>query len=113
MTDYPDIVKKPMDLGTLKENLKNGKYLTIGDCLDDLQLIWSNCKLYNVQGSEIWKLANILEKNSNKFIEKTFKLTGKDAKKLLSSLSAQKDEESAPKDVNSEIKDEEESQNKQ
>lgn len=68
-----------MDLGTLKTNLKNDKYSTIDECLDDLKLIWTNCKTYNMEGSEIWKLANQLEKNSVKLIEKHFKI-GKDSK---------------------------------
>ena len=64
-----------MDLGTVKSNLKVEKYRTVGDCLEDIQLIWTNCKTYNMQGSEIWKLAVQLEKHTNKLIEKSFKNT--------------------------------------
>ena len=64
-----------MDLGTVKSNLKVEKYQTVGDCLEDIQLIWTNCKTYNMQGSEIWKLAVQLEKQTNKLIEKSFKNT--------------------------------------
>lgn len=73
LTDYPVIIKKPMDLGTLKSNLKSGKFSSIGEFLDDLQLIWTNCKTYNMEGSEIWKLAQTLEKLSKKLIEKNYK----------------------------------------
>jgi hypothetical protein len=40
-----------MDLGTVKRNLTSAKYSNIEECLDDLQLIWDNCKIYNKEGS--------------------------------------------------------------
>ena len=80
LTDYPAIIKKPMDLGTLKKNLKDNKYSTIDEALADLQLIWTNCKTYNMEGSEIWKLAHQLEKTSQRLVEKAFK-PGKESKK--------------------------------
>ena len=72
LTDYPLIVKKMMDLGTLKENLHTEQYNTVRECLDDLQLIWDNCKLYNVEFSKIYKLAQKLEEYSRKLIEERF-----------------------------------------
>ncbi len=47
LLDYPLVVKKPMDLGTVKKNLNNNQYETVEDCLADIQLIWDNCKIYN------------------------------------------------------------------
>lgn len=81
LTDYPTIVKKPMDLGTVKKNLKAEKYTTVDEALDDILLIWQNCKSYNMEGSEIWKLAQQLEKQTNKLIEKTFKVSNKEKNK--------------------------------
>lgn len=49
--DYPDIIKHPMDLSTLKKNLKLGQYQTLQDFICDVQLIWDNCKLYNPEES--------------------------------------------------------------
>jgi len=40
-----------MDLGTVKKKLRGNKYKSISDALDDINLIWSNCKLYNQEGS--------------------------------------------------------------
>ena len=51
LLDYPTIVKKPMDLGTIQSKLNNGQYLYVEDMIDDIQLIWDNCKLYNSPGS--------------------------------------------------------------
>ncbi len=49
--DYTRIVKKPMDLGTVSEKLQLDEYRFIEEALDDLQLIWDNCKSYNESGS--------------------------------------------------------------
>jgi hypothetical protein len=40
-----------MDLGTVKNKLNNFQYNTSQQVLDDIQLIWDNCKLYNQEGS--------------------------------------------------------------
>ncbi len=47
LMDYPMIIKKPMDLSTVKRNLNNNGYETVEDCLRDIDLIWQNCKTYN------------------------------------------------------------------
>ena len=47
LLDYPLIVKKPMDLSTVKKHMSNNMYETVESCLADIQLIWDNCKLYN------------------------------------------------------------------
>jgi hypothetical protein len=60
LTDYPLIVKNPMDLGTVRKKLLNGKYKLAEEILDDLQLIWDNCKLYNAPGSWIYVVADKL-----------------------------------------------------
>lgn len=49
LLDYPTIVKRPMDLGTVKKNLLSNYYQTVEGCLSDIQLIWDNCRLYNQQ----------------------------------------------------------------
>ncbi len=51
LTDYPSIVKNPMDLGSIEKNLKHNKYKYVEEFLDHVQLIWDNCKLYNMAGS--------------------------------------------------------------
>lgn len=54
LLDYPSIIPHPMDLGTVKNKLQIGKYSTVEECLDDIQLIWDNCKSYNLKGTVIW-----------------------------------------------------------
>ncbi|EAR84277.2 bromodomain protein (macronuclear) [Tetrahymena thermophila SB210] len=47
LSDYYDIVKKPMDISTLKNNFLEGVYKTIKEVWEDFDLIVNNCKAYN------------------------------------------------------------------
>lgn len=60
--DYPKIVKKPMDLGTVKRKLDRDQYVDIEECAQDIRLIWNNCKMYNADGSDFYLLASSLSK---------------------------------------------------
>ena len=71
--DYPKIITNPMDLGTVKKNLLEYKYSNFKDFLDDINLIWRNCRTYNLPGSDIVKMANHCEKLFNKNLDKSFK----------------------------------------
>lgn len=44
---YPDIVKQPMDLGTIESKLRNNEYASVQSCVDDLQLIVDNARKFN------------------------------------------------------------------
>ena len=39
LDDYPLIIKKPMDLSTVKKNLKNSRYTSTEEAFEDLMLI--------------------------------------------------------------------------
>ena len=65
--DYPKVIKKPSDLSKIERNLK--KYKSPADFAQDFRLIWSNCMLYNVEGSDFYALADKLSKQ----FEKKFK----------------------------------------
>ena len=54
--DYPEVIKRPMDLGTLRTNLKNGTYASFDAVFADISLIWDNCKTYNYS-TEVVKIA--------------------------------------------------------
>lgn len=60
--DYPKIVKKMMDLGTVKRKLERGMYKSFEDCAADIRLIWSNCQLYNEEGSDFFHLSKMFSK---------------------------------------------------
>eukprot|EP01084_Bolivina_argentea_P296949 511514_1 len=60
--DYPKVIKVPMDLGTVSKKLESKAYKNATECANDIRLIWSNCKLYNQEGSEFFDLAIQLER---------------------------------------------------
>mmetsp|Transcript_3849 Transcript_3849/g.5565 ORF Transcript_3849/g.5565 Transcript_3849/m.5565 type:complete len:216 (-) Transcript_3849:256-903(-) len=70
--DYPQIIKKPMDLGTVKKKMSSKQYKTLHDCAQDVRLVWNNCMTYNADGSEFFVLAQELSK---KWEDKYTKLT--------------------------------------
>ena len=73
LTDYLQIISVPMDLSTISTKLKNSKYKKIIEVLDDIQLIWDNCKTYNADGSEIFIQTENVEKYADSLIRKYFK----------------------------------------
>ena len=73
LLDYPTIIKHPMDLGTVESNVKEGKYATFQEFLADIELIWVNCRTYNMAGSDIVKMANHCEKAFKRHMDKQFK----------------------------------------
>ena len=60
--DYPQIIKKPMDLGLVKRNIDAGAYNSIHDAANDMRLIWANCMKYNRDGSDFNKIAKRLSR---------------------------------------------------
>lgn len=51
LLDYPSVIRHPMDISTIQNNLKEKKYQLVSEVLDHIQLIWDNCKTYNCEGS--------------------------------------------------------------
>lgn len=61
--DYFDKVKRPMDLGTIKQNLKDRKYKAPEEFLADMRQIFSNVYVYWNKGDTIWTTCERLEKS--------------------------------------------------
>lgn len=59
--DYRDIIKRPMDLSKALGNLRAGKYPLAYLFVQDICLIFENCRTYNDPQSDIFSLANNLE----------------------------------------------------
>ena len=57
--DYPQVIKKPMDLSLVKKRVNEGKYKSIHEAADDVRLIWKNCMTYNADGSDFYNLAQV------------------------------------------------------
>jgi hypothetical protein len=67
--DYPTIIKKPMDLGTIKRKLDRNQYMNAACCASDIRLVWTNCMTYNTVGSDFYVLA----KNCSKRFEDRYR----------------------------------------
>ena len=68
LTDYPKIIKHPMDLGSIQRKMVAGNYSGAHDFAKDMRLIWKNCRTYNQDGSEYYILAS----NLSDLFEKKF-----------------------------------------
>ncbi|XP_071127682.1 bromodomain-containing protein 2-like [Mytilus edulis] len=69
--DYFEIVKKPMDLSTIKNNLECCLYKSVDEFSDDMMLLYQNCYLYSEPDTEIYKMAKKLEEYYEKTMETT------------------------------------------
>lgn len=70
LPDYFDIIKKPMDFNTVSEKLKFNEYESIQEFIDDINLIFSNWKLYNGENNWYGMAANAMIKMFEKQWEK-------------------------------------------
>ncbi|OXB57916.1 hypothetical protein ASZ78_003902, partial [Callipepla squamata] len=60
--DYYSIIKKPMDLSTIKKRLEHNYYTKAAECIDDFKTMFLNCYIYNKPGDDIVFMAQELEK---------------------------------------------------
>ena len=66
---YAQVVKNPMDLGTIKKQIEAGRELGWGnlvysseeDVWRDVKLVWSNCRLFNGREDPVYKQSLVLE----------------------------------------------------
>ncbi|KID92424.1 transcriptional activator spt7 [Metarhizium guizhouense ARSEF 977] len=67
--DYYNLIKNPMDLGSMTKKLKSLTYKSKTDFVADLDLIWDNCLKYNQDmNSQIRRMANGMRKEAEKLI---------------------------------------------
>lgn len=60
--DYNRIIKKPMDLGTVKTKLDRGEYKNGAAFAADVRLMLNNCFTYNPQGQDVYQMGKQVEK---------------------------------------------------
>ena len=71
--DYLRVINyHPMDLSTIEKKLNNKEYSLVQDIINDIKLIWYNCRIYNYETSDIYKWSDELEKVSDKEFEKYY-----------------------------------------
>uniref|UniRef100_A0AAY3ZVH1 Bromodomain containing 2b n=1 Tax=Denticeps clupeoides TaxID=299321 RepID=A0AAY3ZVH1_9TELE len=59
--DYHDIIKHPMDLGTVKAKLESGQYGGAQEFADDIRLMFSNCYKYNPPDHDVVAMGRKLQ----------------------------------------------------
>lgn len=59
--DYHEIIKKPMDLGTVKRKMDEREYKTAAEFETDVRLIFSNCYKYNPPDHDVVKMGRKLQ----------------------------------------------------
>lgn len=74
--DYPQIVKEPMDFSTIKKKLALNVYRNVGEFVNDVSLIFHNCKLYNGVDSVVGKMGVEVAKEWES-LQKTYNLLGR------------------------------------
>lgn len=62
LPDYHNIIKQPMDLGTIKKRLENNYYWKAQEAIDDFQTMFDNCYIYNKPGEDVVVMAQSVEK---------------------------------------------------
>ncbi|CAN0352213.1 unnamed protein product [Lampetra fluviatilis] len=61
-SDYYEIIKNPMDMGTIKKRLESNYYWTAVECIQDFSTMFTNCYIYNRPSDDIVLMAQSLEK---------------------------------------------------
>lgn len=64
--DYPEVIKNPMDFGTIKQKLGTCAYAKCKDFIADVELVFSNCIAYNGETSDFGVLSKNLREEFKK-----------------------------------------------
>eukprot|EP00826_Nyctotherus_ovalis_P029415 TRINITY_DN2323_c0_g1_i6.p1 TRINITY_DN2323_c0_g1~~TRINITY_DN2323_c0_g1_i6.p1 ORF type:complete len:273 (+),score=79.25 TRINITY_DN2323_c0_g1_i6:521-1339(+) len=64
--DYYEVIKRPMDLGTIKTKLTTCEYGSCKEFVDDVELVFDNCVAYNEEDSDYGMLAIRLKEEFRK-----------------------------------------------
>ena len=83
---YTDVVKSPMDFGTISRKLLEGQYETMEDFRKDIELVFSNCRKFNPPGTFPLDNADAVEKVFKKEWAKILELSKADKRTLQSVL---------------------------
>ncbi|XP_039590746.1 bromodomain testis-specific protein [Polypterus senegalus] len=62
LPDYYIIIKKPMDMSTIKKRLEHNYYWGALECIEDFNTMFTNCYIYNKPGDDIVLMAKSLER---------------------------------------------------
>ncbi|XP_055021038.1 bromodomain testis-specific protein [Boleophthalmus pectinirostris] len=71
--DYHEVIKQPMDLGTVRKKMEERQYTRAKEFAADIRLMFSNCYKYNQPSDEVVYMARKLQ---DVFEARYFKITG-------------------------------------
>lgn len=63
---YFDIVKKPMDFGTIRNKLESNKYASADQLLKDAKQVFINCYLFNIPDDIVYTMGRELQAEFNR-----------------------------------------------
>lgn len=69
LQDYFHIVKRPMDLSTIRSKLESGEYTDPWNILDDVWLMFDNAWLYNRKTSKVYKYCTKVREERPRIIQ--------------------------------------------
>lgn len=72
--DYHEMVKRPMDLKTIKARIKDGSITNSQEFQRDVYLMFANAMMYNRPGSDVYEMAKTMMQDSDQAI-KSFRET--------------------------------------
>lgn len=64
LPDYFALIAHPRDLSTVRKNLVDNKYNSVGEWRRDLELIWSNAEKYNGEGDFVTMFAQEMRRKT-------------------------------------------------
>lgn len=67
--NYLNLIKEPMDLGTVKKRLQSGHYKSVNDWKHDMELIWNNSYTFNKSTSILGAITRDLHEKYNQLVE--------------------------------------------
>ena len=71
--DYPEVIKDPMDLGTVSDKLRRGEYKHPREFEFGCRLTFQNCKTYNPPGTDAHAMGDaMLKEFEKKWVELGF-----------------------------------------
>ncbi|KAG0175416.1 hypothetical protein DFQ28_000056 [Apophysomyces sp. BC1034] len=74
VTDYLSVIRRPMDLSTMRQKLEMGEYQHMDSFREDFMLIVTNAKTYNAPNTIYWRSADRLEQYATKAIDRAAKM---------------------------------------
>ena len=70
LPDYYQIIKEPLDLATMRAKVHKNEYKYVRFFIKDIKLIVKNAQQYNLDGSDIYKVAGTLVEEFEKLLAK-------------------------------------------